>query len=301
MRFILFALLLSLPLASYSIPPTGGPSVVTTIRPLQALTGSISGGLFEPQLLLRQQQSPHDYRLTPAAARLLSTADLAVWIGPGLETQLAIPLQNLSPAEHRLDIIRHPELKLLPMRGGGLWEEDHEHEEAHTDTDPHLWLDADNAVAIAQMLSARLGVLDPAHGADYHRNAEHAIAAIRAADAEARTRLQSAQPRPYWVLHDSLQYFEKRYGLEGAGTIMVSPDRMPGAKRVLALRRQLKEQDIGCILYEERYGRRWIEVLIEDTNVKAIPIDPLGLQLEDGPDFYPQLLINLAEQIARCN
>ena len=91
--------------------------------------------------------------------------------------------------------------------------------------------------------------------------AEHAVADIRAADAMARARLQAAQPRPYWVLHDSLQYFEKRYGLHGAGAIMVSPDRTPGAKRVLALRRQLHEQNIGCILYEERYGRRWIEML----------------------------------------
>ena len=102
------------------------------------------------------------------------------------------------------------------------------------------------------------------------------------------------------MLHDSLQYFEKYYGLEGAGAIMASPDRFPGAKRVLELRGQLRTQNIGCILYEERYGRRWIEVLIEDTAVKAIPIDPLGLELVEGPDFYPRLLLSLAGQIAKC-
>lgn len=299
-RFPVFILLLSLSLTAYPTSPATAPSVVTTIRPLHALTASVAGGLFEPQLLLRQRQSPHDYRLTPAAARMLSTADMAVWIGPGLETQLAIPLQNLVPQLRRLDLARHPQLKLLPLRGGGLWEHDHEHAEEHRDADLHLWLDADNAVAVTAILAARMGELDPVNAASYRRNAERAIADIRSADTATRARLQAAQPRPYWVLHDSLQYFERRYGLQGAGAIMVSPDRVPGARRVLELRRQLREQNIGCILYEERYGRRWIEMLIEGSDVKAIEIDPLGLEVDLGPDYYPTLLLNLADRISRC-
>jgi zinc transport system substrate-binding protein len=298
-RFPILALLLFFWLPGYSTPHAA-PSVVTTIRPLHALTSGVAGGLFEPQLLLRQQQSPHDYRLTPAAAQALSVAGLAVWIGPGLETQLAIPLQTLVPAERRLDLAARPELKLLPIRGGGLWEQGHEHDNEHVDHDPHLWLDADNAIAIAGILAARLGALDPANAAGYRRNAEHLVADIRATDANIRAGLAAARPRPYWVLHDSLQYFEARYGLSGAGAIMVSPERMPGAKRVLELRRQLKAQNIGCILYEERYGRRWIEMLIEDSNVKAIPIDPLGLEIELNQDFYPTLLTRLANQISMC-
>jgi zinc transport system substrate-binding protein len=300
-RFPILALLLSVPAPpAYTTP--AAPSVVTTIRPLHALTAGDAGGLFEPQLLLRQQQSPHDYRLTPAAARSLAAADLAIWVGPGLETQLAIPLQTLTPAERRLDLVTRPELRQLPMRGGGMWEQDHqhEHETTHADNDPHLWLDADNAERIAGILADRLSAIDPANAADYRRNTERVAADIRAADAAVRARLQTARPRPYWVLHDSLQYFEKRYGLEGAGAIMVSHDRMPGAKRVLKLRRQLQTQNISCILYEERYGRRWIEMLIEDTDVKAIPIDPLGLEIEFNQDFYPTLLTRLAEQIANC-
>lgn len=296
-RFSIAALLLSV-----AITVTAAPSVVATIPPLHALTASVAGEVFEPALLLGRQQSPHDYRLTPAGARLLSAADLVVRVGPGLETQLALPLQGLAPTERRLDLDARPELKLLPLRGGGEWEHGHEHEHAgeHADTDSHLWLDADNAVAIVEILAARLGALDPANAAAYRVNSARAIADIRAADAVASERLRAARPRPYWVLHDTLQYFEKRYGLEGAGAIMVSPERTPGARRVLALRRQLREQNIGCILYEERYGRRWIDMLTEDSAVKAIPIDPLGLELEPGPEFYPKLLLNLAEQIAKC-
>src|SRR5688572_7498028 len=178
-RFPVLALLLWLSPAGYTTP--AAPSVVTTIRPLHALTSSVAGDVFEPALLLRQQQSPHDYRLTPAAARLLSTADLVVWVGPGLETQLAIPLQKLAPPERRLDLYARPEIKLLPLRGGGLWEHDHAHEEAHADADSHLWLDAANALAIIGVLEARLSELDPAHAAAYRRNAAQAAAGIRAA------------------------------------------------------------------------------------------------------------------------
>jgi zinc transport system substrate-binding protein len=302
-RFLTLALLSAVSPPGYSTPPPAAtaPSIVTTIKPLHALTASVAGGLFEPQLLLRQQQSPHDYRLTPAATRMLATADLVVWIGPGLETQLAIPLQTLTPAERRLDLAERPELRLLPMRGGGLWEHGHEHDTEHADHDPHLWLDPHNASLILSILATRLGELDPANASTYRKNAAVAMVDIIAAEAAARRLLQSTKSRPYWVLHDSLQYFEKNFDLEGAGAIMVSPDRMPGAKRVLELRRQLKAQNIGCILYEERYGRRWIEMLTEDSNVKAIPIDPLGLEIELNQDFYPTLLANLAQQISMCN
>ncbi len=299
-RLPILTLLLFLSPPGLSTTPATAPSVVVTIRPLHALVTSVAGGLFKPELLLRQQQSPHDYRLTPAAARLLTTADLVVWVGPGLETQLAVPLQNLTLTEQRLDIIKQPELALLPMRGGGLWEQDHEHVTAHVDFDPHLWLNANNAGVITMLLEKRLSELDPINSTRYRENAKRTVAAIHTADTEVRARLRAAQPRPYWVLHDSLQYFEKLYGLEGAGAVMVSPDRMPGAKRVLALRRQLQAQNIGCILYEERYGRRWIEVLIEDSDVKAIPIDPLGLEIELDQNFYPKLLLKLAEQISKC-
>jgi zinc transport system substrate-binding protein len=297
-RFPFLALLLALAAPA----ATSSPSVVATIPPLHALVESVAGDRFEPALLLRQQQSPHDYRLTPAAARLLSASDLVVWIGPGLETQAALPLRSLAPPERRLDLGARPELRLLPLRGGGAWEHGHEHEHAadHADADSHLWLDADNAVAIVEILASRLAGLDAAHAETYRINATRAASAIRAADTAVRERLRAARPRPYWVLHDSLQYFEKRYGLEGAGAIMVSPDRTPGAKRLLELRAQLRTQNIGCILYEERYGRRWIETLIEGTEVKAIAVDPLGLDLEPGPDFYPKLLLGLAEQIAKC-
>jgi zinc transport system substrate-binding protein len=297
-RFPVLAFLLSL-----AAPAAAAPSVIATIPPLHALVESVAGDSFEPALLLRRQQSPHDYRLTPAAARLLSVSDLVVWIGPGLETQAALPLRNLAPPERRLDLAARPELKLLPLRGGGAWEHGHEHEysEEHADSDSHVWLDADNAVAIVEILASRLAVLDPANAGAYRVNAARAVGAIRTADASVRERLRAARPRPYWVLHDSLQYFEQRYGLEGAGAIMVSADRTPGAKRLLELRAQLRTQNIGCILYEERYGRRWIETLIEGTEVKAIAIDPLGLELEPGPDFYPKLLLDLAEQIAKCH
>jgi ABC-type Zn2+ transport system substrate-binding protein/surface adhesin len=40
--------------------------------------------------------------------------------------------------------------------------------------------------------------------------------------------------------------------------------------------------------------------LTEGSDVKAIPIDPLGLEIELDAGFYPELLLNLAEQIAEC-
>ncbi|HEY3486871.1 MAG TPA: zinc ABC transporter substrate-binding protein, partial [Gammaproteobacteria bacterium] len=202
-------------------------------------------------------------------------------------------------AERRLTVSDWPELELLPTRSGGIWQEDSEHHE-HADLDPHLWLDAGNAVRIIEGITDRLAKLDPAHAETYRQNAASGIERIKAADAAVSRQLQTAKPKPYWVLHDTLQYFEHRYGLNPAGTIMVSPERKPGAKRMLALRAQLRTQGIACILYEPRYGRRWIDIMIEGSAAQAIPIDPLGLEIESGGYNYEKLLLNLAAQLAAC-
>jgi zinc transport system substrate-binding protein len=295
LRFLL------LPFLLWATPAMATPTLVTSLQPLHGLAASVTRGVFEPLLLIPQNQSPHYYSLTPRAAHTVTRADLVLWIGPEMETKLAVPLQNLVAPSHLLTVSTWPDIRRLPARNGGAWEAAEHAHAGHGDLDPHLWLAPDNAIKIVQHLERELTQLDPAHAEQYQVNAETAIKAIHAAEQAIAQQFKAAQPGSYLIMHDALQYFEQHYGLKPSGALMVDPERKPGAQRILRLRQQLRQDGINCILYEARYGRRWVETLIEGTSVQAVAIDPLGLEVAADANHYSALLNKLAKSLLQCH
>lgn len=306
--FRLFAILsclwflpgLMLPVAARADSP---PRVVATIKPLHALTSGIMQGIGEPVLLIEGSVSPHGYRLTPDDARRLETADLVIWIGASLESKLARPVRNLLSPDNLLTLGAHPALTRLPARKGGAWAA-HEHAVDHDDDDhhhdPHVWLDADNAKAMITIIAQHLKQLDPAHAERYADNARRIAALITALDQRIAKKLVNAQKTPYLVFHDALQYFEHRYGLSPAGALTIDPERNPGAKRLLELRRLIQEKNIRCVFHEPQFGTALVDVLLEDTGAALVTLDPLGLNIASGHEGYLQLMQQLADDMHDC-
>ena len=72
------------------------PNVVVSILPLHGIVSDVMDNIAIPTLLLKQNQSPHDYALRPSEARLLAKSDLIVWVGPSLEGFLHKPIVNIA-------------------------------------------------------------------------------------------------------------------------------------------------------------------------------------------------------------
>ena len=83
--------------------------------------------------------------------------------------------------------------------------------------DPHVWLDPENAKAMAAAVAAELAKADPANAATYTANAEAFARSLDALSAAIAAELAPVKDKPYVVFHDAYQYFEKRFGLAGGG------------------------------------------------------------------------------------
>lgn len=277
------------------------PRVVATIKPVHALASGIMDGVGEPVLLIEGSMSPHGYRLTPDDARQLETAALVIWIGDSLESRLAKPMQTLVSPGKLLTLNTQPALTRLPARQGGAWaNHDHDGEHNHDHYDPHTWLDPDNAEAMINIIAQRLQQLDPAHAKQYANNARHMVTLIAALDRRITEELADVQKTPYLVFHDALQYFEHHYGLNPAGALTIDPERNPGARRLLELRRLIEEKNIRCVFHEPQFGTALTDVLLEDTGATLVTLDPLGLNTSPGFDGYLQLLQQLADDMHGC-
>lgn len=290
-------------------PAIAQPEVVASIMPVHALVAGVMEGIGVPAIVVRGAASPHSYALKPSEARLLDRARIVFWIGPIYETFLDKTLKTLAGKATVVALMRAPGVTLLETRESGVWEgDDHGHGQGHAtsskhaddETDGHLFLDPANAKAMTRSIADTLAKADPAKAARYASNAAQLLARIDALDGELRTILAPAREKPYLVFHDAYQYFEKRYGLEAAGSITVTPDRRPGARRLTALRKKVASAEAVCVFSEPQFEPSLVKTVTQGTTARTGVLDPLGADLTPGPDAYFTMMHNLAKAFADC-
>lgn len=304
------------------------PDVVTSIKPIHALVATVMGELGTPQLIVEGAASPHTYSLKPSDAEALEAADLVFWTGHGLELFLGDALSAVATEAGIVELSEAPGLELLPVREGGAFtehahdeeleddgahEDDHaghdehaghdaheRHDAEHGEVDMHFWLDPENAKLMLDAIAAALTEADPANAGTYAANAEAGKADLDALRAELAATLAPVAEKPFIVFHDAYQYFERRFGLNVAGSITVTPDTMPGARRIGELRQKIAEAGVACVFAEPQFEPAIIDAIIEGSGARAGVLDPEGAGYEAGPGMYRELLHGLADSFAAC-
>ncbi|SMF53469.1 zinc transport system substrate-binding protein [Tistlia consotensis] len=279
------------------------PRVVATIEPLHSLVAAVMAGVGEPMLLVPGGASPHVYSIKPSEAEALQHADLVVWVGPALEHFLEDSLDSLAPKARRVEALEVPGVKLRKARAGGSWEPDDDEPAGsghESDVDPHLWLDPQNAERIVEAVAAALTELDPQDAAAYKANAGKTVAGLERLRAELARQLAPVAGRPFIVFHDAYGYFEQAFGLTAVGSVTVSPEQTPSARRVAELRAKIGRLGAICLFREPQFTPRLVETLAGGTGARVGVLDPLGADLTPGPDAYPALLRQLANSLTGC-
>jgi len=182
----------------------------------------------------------------------------------------------------------------------------HGHDEAghdghdHGPNDPHGWLDPENARAWARLIADELIEQDPENAAVYRENLAQADAEIVAAQDKARAVLAPVKDVPFVVSHDAFQYFEKAFDVTAAGAIALSDARAPGPKRVAEIREVLEKRGVACVLTEPGLNPALAQSVAEVTGARLVALDPMGMELPEGPGLYPAMIVEMATRLAGC-
>jgi zinc transport system substrate-binding protein len=312
--------------AGLAAPAAADANVVVSIKPLHSLIAAVMQGLGEPHLIVRDAGSPHTYSLRPSDAKALERAEIVFWIGDEMETFLESTIETLARKATIVEVAHMDGLVLLANREGGAWEAhddeeaghdehadadgDEEHEDAagqdtekelaHGETNMHLWLDSHNAMAIVAQAAKALSAADPSNAAAYAANAEAAQAQLTALDEELQATLSPVRNRPFVVFHDAYHYLENRYGLTAVGSVTVSPDQQPSAERLHELREKIGTSGAACAFAEPQFRPAIVDTIVEGLDTRVGVLDPLGADIENGPDLYFTLMRNNAEALSSC-
>ncbi len=265
------------------------PRVVTDIAPVHSLVATVMGDLGTPDLLLPPDADPHHFTLRPSQARLLTDADLLIWMGPALTPWMARISQTLTDGE---------QLRLLSLDTLASRIEDGSHN--HATLDPHAWLDPMNAVAFLAAISNALSAIDPDNARIYAANSDVAIVGVNALSEAIQARLAPAGDAVLIPYHDAYRYFLSRYGLQAAGSIADHDAAQPSAARLREIQAILANADHGCIFTEPGRNTDLVAGLTRNSGIRIRTLDPIGATLRPGPDLYESLITAMADTIANC-
>ena len=276
--------------------------IVVSVKPLHSLVSAVAEGSHSVSLLIDGSMSPHNFALKPSHAKLLNNAKVVFYIDDQLESALKKTVRGLPKDVKVVQISKIKNLKLLSTRAGNNWEEDgHDHHDhGHGSYDVHFWLDPNNATQIIKGIIQELSKVYPENINIYKDNAKKAIKEIKKTDLVIKTMLDSIKDKPYIVFHDAYQYFEKAYGLNAIGSILIDPELPPSPRRIINIRSKIKSLKAHCVFREPQFKAEIINTVIEDTNVKVGLLDPLGAALKPGPNMYNNLLKDISENLKTC-
>ena len=287
-----FSVLPGVAVASEAADP---PVVLATTRPLHSIAAYVTDGVSEARLLIDGSLSPHVFQLKPSHVRAVRDADIILWAGEGVERFIPSMLKNFAADTSAIELAALPEVVTYHSRGSG---DDHTHN--HESIDFHLWTHPANAELLAFALADQLAMLDAANQQTYRANAAAFAAELNDAVKDVEKILAVAQGKNYLIYHDSLQYFEKAFGLGEAIIVTAQPQVQAGAKRIRKLQAEVEVNNVACILAELQFRSPAIDVLASDLQVQTVRIDPLASTLDSGPSLYINWMRETASSIAGC-
>lgn len=170
----------------------------------------------------------------------------------------------------------------------------------HSGVDPHAWLDPKNAVIWLDVIAHTLADVDPENAETYAQNAAAAAAELSALTAQLQQQLADESDLKFVVFHDAYHYFETRFGLAAMGAISLGDAAAPSPARISELRESIKDKGVDCVFSEPQFNAGLVATLLDGTSAHSGVIDPLGVGIVSGPDFYAKLIQGVADSFDAC-
>jgi len=283
--------------------------ILSTIKPVHSLVSAIGGDLVSVEQIIPDNASPHHYSLKPSDLRKINKAKLIFRIDPELESFLNKSLRSVSE-EKLITLSQAEKLTLLEAKAShnheGHDDEDHEeHEEKGDDheneaLDYHLWLNPDNAISMANTIRDSLINIAPENTEQFTTNTQQLTASIQKTHQEITEQLKDVKDVPFLVMHDAWQYFTSHYQLKQLGTISAQERLKTSARALSEARATIKGSNVKCLLAEPNLKQRTLITLTESLPINITHIDPLGREIPESDQAYPQLLQYTADKILSC-
>ena len=273
-------------------------SIMTSLYPLQYFAERIGGDLVKVESLLPPGSDAHTFEPTSKDMISIAESDLFIYNGLGMESyaeKITKSLENedtiMVEATKGVDVIAsshdHSE-EGHHEEGEGAHEEEHheesdaghEEEHHHGDYDPHVWLDPNRAIGLAENIRDALIDLQPQHKDAFNQNFDELIKDLESIDNAFTSLAQESDHPEILVSHAAYGYWEDAYGIEQLAVAGLSPTDEPSQKELKEIIETAKEHSIHYVIFEQNVTTRVAEIIQKEINAKPLKVHNLSVLTE---------------------
>jgi zinc transport system substrate-binding protein len=254
-------------------------SVFTTIEPQAYLLKRIGEEHVEVNVLVAAGQNLHSFEPTPRQMAKLARARIYFTLGLPLEKPLLDRLAGSKSAFEMIDAAAGITRRAIEDDN-----QSHPHGHAHHDQtrdDPHIWLDPQRALKIAQNMADALIRRDPDHEQDYRRNLQSLVEDLNNTHRQIKEKLAPFVGSAILVYHGAFGYFTDAYGLRQIAVEIGG--KRPSARELSRLIDSARRYQIRVVFVQPQFSRSSARTLAEAINGRVATIDPLA------PDYCDNL------------
>ena len=236
-------------------------TVVTSFYPMYIAAENVIGDAGDVRLEnLSEPQTGclHDFQLTPEDMKLLSTADVFIINGGGIEAFM----EDVAKAYPNLTIVSTCEYLELLSDGD--------------ETNAHAWMSVGMYREMVQTIAMGLAKADPDNRALYEENAEIYDSKLMRLEERQQTVAEAAEGTDVILFHEAYDYVADDYGMQVSCVMDLDEERQVSAGEVAEVLRAINEDGASLILAEELYGKSMAETVQKEADVSVIYLDPLN-------------------------
>lgn len=172
----------------------------------------------------------------------------------------------------------------------------------HGEIDPHLWQDARNGMAYAQLIRDTLIGADPGGAREYTANASAYLGVLERTDAWVRDTIAQipASDRHLVTTHDAFGYLAHAYDMKVAGFVTPNPATEPSLADRRKLTETIRSLHVPAVFLEPNLAAR-SSTLTEVAAEQGVRVCPIyGDTLDGRVTSYAELLRFNAESLRTC-
>jgi len=283
--------------------------VVTSFYPMYIATMNVVGdteGVTLKNLSEPQTGCLHDFQLTPADMKLLSTADVFIINGGGIESfmeEIAEQYPDLVVVDasegieflceeeaHEHD---HVEEEKDLHHDDEHIEESHNHEGHNHDVNAHVWMSVDLYRKQVENIANGLAEIDEKHRESYLANEGVYDGKLEALQVEQDELKELTNGQALIMFHCAFDYVAEDMGMDVAFCMDLDEERQVSAGEVAEVLEVIEEHGVKYIFAEELYGASMCEMIQKEADVKVIYLDTLNRGEYDADSYIEGMRNNL--------
>ncbi len=233
-------------------PRTGKLKVTCTVGMIADVAQTIGGEHVEVQALMGPGTDPHLYKSSERDVRALSQAGVIFYNGLNLEGKMTDTFVQLASKKRVYAMSEYVDKALLrePPDFAGHY-------------DPHIWFDVSLWMKGAERIRDAFNDADPAHAADYNRNAAALLKEMGELHEWCKRELSAipSEQRLLITAHDAFGYFGRAYGIEVHGIQGISTEDQAGLAAI---------NDLVDLIVKRKVKAVFVESSVSDKNIRAL-------------------------------